>query len=69
MKGPYPNGDQFIVHFTYDVTSKHTGKRMLMDEMGLYTVENGKFTKEEFRAPLKTPGFGHNDCGLWPISF
>jgi hypothetical protein len=21
------------------------------------------------RAPLKTPGFGHNDCGLWPISF
>lgn len=48
VKGPYPNGDQFIAHFTYDVTPKHTGKRMTMDEMGLYTVENGKITKEQF---------------------
>ncbi len=46
--GPYPNGDQFIVHFKYDVTPKHTGKRMTMEEMGLYTVENRKITKEEF---------------------
>ena len=48
VDGPYPNGDQFIVHFTYDVTPKHTGKRMTMDEMGLYTVKNGKIIKEEF---------------------
>jgi len=48
VKGPYPNGNQFIIHFTYDVTPKHTGKRMTMDEMGLYTVENGKISKEEF---------------------
>lgn len=47
-KGPYPNGDQFIVHFRFDVTPKHTGQRMTMDEMGLYTVGNGKITKEEF---------------------
>ncbi len=48
VKGPYPNGTQFIVQFTYDVTPKHTGSRMTMNEMGLFTVENGKITKEEF---------------------
>ena len=48
VQGPFPNGNQFIVHFKFDVTPKHTGKRMTMDEMGLFTVENGKITKEEF---------------------
>ena len=48
MNGPFPNGDQFIVHFTYDFTSKQTGNRMTMSEMGLYTVHNGKITKEAF---------------------
>ena len=46
--GPFPNGDQFIVHFAYDVTPKQTGKRMTMSEMGLFTVQNGKITKEMF---------------------
>ena len=48
VRGPFPNGNQFIVHFKYDVTPNHTGKRMTMEEMGLYTVENGKIAKEEF---------------------
>ncbi|MBI3603084.1 MAG: nuclear transport factor 2 family protein [Nitrospirae bacterium] len=48
VNGPFPNGDQFIVHFTYDVTPKHTGQRMTMSEMGLYTVQNGKIAKETF---------------------
>ncbi len=48
VSGPFPNGNRFIVHFKYDVTPKHTGKRMTMEEMGLYTVENGKIVKEEF---------------------
>jgi ketosteroid isomerase-like protein len=48
VNGPYSNGDQFIVHFTYDVTPKQTGKRMTMSEMGLFTVQNGKITKEAF---------------------
>ena len=48
VNGPFPNGDQFIVQFKFDVTPKHTGKRMTMEEMGLYTVENGKIVKEEF---------------------
>ena len=48
VNGPFPNGDQFIVHFTYDVTPKQSGKRMTMSEMGLYTVRDGKIAKEEF---------------------
>src|SRR5215831_1039861 len=40
--GPWPNGDRFIVRFSYDVTNKPSGKRFTMDETGLYTVKNGK---------------------------
>ena len=48
VDGPYPNGNQFIVHFQYDVTPRHTGTRTTVEEMGLYTVENGRNAKEEF---------------------
>lgn len=48
VEGPYPNGDRFILHFRYDVTHKQTGKRITLDETGLYTVQDGKVTKEEF---------------------
>lgn len=48
-EGPYPKGDQFIVKFSFDVTSKPMGnKRFQMEEMGLYTVANGKIVREEF---------------------
>lgn len=47
-EGPFPHGDRFIVRFKYDVTPKHTGKRMSMEEVGLYTVQNGKIVREEF---------------------
>jgi hypothetical protein len=48
-EGPFPNGERFAVRFTYDVTAKHMGnQRMVMDEVGLYTVKDGKIVKEEF---------------------
>jgi hypothetical protein len=49
--GPWPHGDRFIVLFRYDVTGtggKMKGMRMKLEETGLYTVTNGKITKEEF---------------------
>jgi ketosteroid isomerase-like protein len=49
--GPYVNGDQFIVRFTIDLTVKESGQRMKMDEMGLYTVRNGKIVEESFFQP------------------
>lgn len=47
-EGPFPNGDRFIVRFQFDVTNKPSNKRIKMDEMGLYTVSNGKIVREEF---------------------
>jgi ketosteroid isomerase-like protein len=51
VAGPWPNGDRFIVRFTMDITPKAgpmAGKRMTMDETGLYTVKDGKVVHEEF---------------------
>ena len=46
--GPYPHDDRFAVRFLYDITNKPSGKRMTMDEVGLFTVSNGKIVREEF---------------------
>ena len=48
VQGPFPHDSRFIVYFKFDVTPKQTGQRMTMEEMGLFTVENGKIVKEEF---------------------
>ena len=48
VRGPWPHDDRFVVGFVYDVTNKPSGKRMTLDEVGLYTVQNGKIVKEEF---------------------
>ena len=45
--GPYVHGDQFVVRFTMDVTPKG-GQRATMDEVGLYTVKDGKIVEESF---------------------
>jgi hypothetical protein len=48
VSGPFPHENRFAVHFTFDVTDKPSGKRTKMDEVGLFTIENGKITREEF---------------------
>lgn len=47
VEGPYVNGDQFAVRFKMDVTPKD-GERMQMDEVGVYTVKDGKIAEERF---------------------
>lgn len=51
VSGPYPNENRFAVRFNFDVENKQSGKRMKMDEVGLFTVEGGKITREEFFYP------------------
>ena len=51
VTGPFPNDNRFAVHFVFDVTDKPTGQRMTMDEVGLFTIEDGKITREEFFYP------------------
>jgi ketosteroid isomerase-like protein len=48
VTGPWPNGDQFIVRFKYDVTFKPENRRLMLDEMALYTVKDGKIVQESF---------------------
>ena len=50
--GPYPNGDRFAVRFLMEVTFKPTGQRRAIDEVGLFTVVDGKIEREEFFYPL-----------------
>jgi hypothetical protein len=50
--GPYPHDDRFAVRFLYDITNKPSGKRLTMDEVGLFTVVNGKIAREEFFYPV-----------------
>ena len=51
VEGPFPHNDRFAVKFHFDVTPKagpQKGKRFQMDEVGIYTVKNGKIVREEF---------------------
>jgi hypothetical protein len=48
VSGPYPHDERFAVRFVYDVTNKPSGKRITMDEVGVFTVANEKIVKEEF---------------------
>lgn len=48
VDGPWPNGNRFVVRFSYDITNKPSGKRFQMEEAALFTVENEKIVREEF---------------------
>ncbi len=52
VAGPFFNGanpDQFVVFFTLDITPKATGKRIIEEEVGIYTVnKEDKITREQF---------------------
>ncbi len=45
-EGPYVFGDQFAVRFSMDVTM--FGERTHSNEVGLYTVKDGKIVEERF---------------------
>lgn len=47
-EGPFLNGSQFAVRFFMDVTTKETGQRVEMAEIGLYTIRDGKIAEERF---------------------
>ena len=47
-EGPFVGSTGFTVRFKMDVETKSTGQRRIMDEVGVYTVEDGKIVCEEF---------------------
>ena len=50
VRGPFFNGgNQFAVHFTFDVTRKAANERVTIEEVGLYTVgSDDKIAREQF---------------------
>ncbi|HWA84744.1 MAG TPA: nuclear transport factor 2 family protein [Opitutus sp.] len=48
IEGPFVGADKFVVRFTLDVTFKPTAQRKSLDELGLYTVADGKIVHEQF---------------------
>jgi ketosteroid isomerase-like protein len=50
-RGPWVNGDTFVVEHTYDITFKPTGMRSTMNETAVYTVRDGKIVREQFFSP------------------
>lgn len=47
-EGPYVGATGFSVKFRMDVEEMATNKRTIMEEIGVYTVKNGKIIREEF---------------------
>ena len=46
--GPFVARDKFVVQFDIDATDKSSKERMQMCEVGVYTVKDGKVSREEF---------------------
>ncbi len=45
---PFVAHDRFVIQFDIDVTDKNSKNRLQMSEVGVYTVKEGKITREEF---------------------
>jgi hypothetical protein len=48
LSGPFPLDQRFAVYFRFDVTNKPSQRRLAMEEVGLFTIEDGKIVREEF---------------------
>ena len=47
VQGPWVNHDRFIVRYRFEVTPKN-GERFTMEEIAVYTVNDGRIVMEEF---------------------
>ena len=54
-EGPYVGATGFSVKFRMDIKDNSTGRRTIMEEIGVYTVFNGKIIQEEFMYGSMTP--------------
>jgi ketosteroid isomerase-like protein len=48
VKGPFVSPETFAVHYSFEWTQRATGEHVKFGEVGVYAVENGKITREEF---------------------
>ncbi|MBL8210927.1 MAG: nuclear transport factor 2 family protein [Bryobacterales bacterium] len=48
VSGPFVSPERFALVIGFDWTRRETGERVRMQEVAVYTVENGQVTREEF---------------------
>jgi hypothetical protein len=48
VEGPFVNGDEFAVRYTFEITPKASGTPISMDEVAVYVVSDGKIVQEKF---------------------
>lgn len=53
-EGPYVGSSGFAIKFRMDIEEKPSLKRWTMEEVGVYTVQNGKIVREEFMYGQRT---------------
>jgi hypothetical protein len=63
-EGPFVGATGFAVKFRMDVEELETGKRTLMEEVGVYTVMGGKIVREEFMYGSAKATFSGSGGGL-----
>lgn len=54
-EGPYVGASGFAIKFSMDVEDTTNNSRILMEEVGVYLIENGKIAREEFMYGKMTP--------------
>ncbi|HVP31290.1 MAG TPA: nuclear transport factor 2 family protein [Myxococcota bacterium] len=52
VEGPWVGATGFALKYKVDATQKSTGQRSQMEEIAVYTVQNGKIVREEFHFAL-----------------
>lgn len=62
-EGPYVGATGFAMKMRMEVEEKATGNRVQMEEVGVYTVQNGKVIQEEFMYGSMTPVSGPMSSG------
>ena len=48
ITGPFVSPERFAVWYSFDWTRRASGERVMLDEVAVYTVVDGKITREEF---------------------
>lgn len=67
-EGPYVGSSGFGIKFRMEFAERATGKRHLMEEIGFYTVQDGKIVREEFLYGRKEEVKPRpRDVGLAPV--
>ena len=52
IEGPWVGATGFTLKYKIEIAQKATGQRTRMEEIAVYTVQNGKISREEFHFPV-----------------